>query len=201
MSAPIFQDDILFYQRLLKASGYYNDTLDGRWGGNTDAADQAFVADSAQLATRLGTFDSRTEKNIATLHIKAQELARQFMQAVAGFEVTVKIISGARSYAEQDAIFAQGRTRPGRIVTNARGGESNHNFAIAWDVGLFDGGEYLDGDTSREQNLYAALAQLRPSTLEWGGNWTKKDPPHYQLPTGLSISDVRSRFESGRAYV
>ena len=114
MSAPIFQDDILFYQRLLKASGYYNDTLDGRWGGNTDAADQAFVADSAQLATRLGTFDSRTEKNIATLHIKAQELARQFMQAVAGFEVTVKI-------RQKTAIGARRITSPTMpTITSAR---------------------------------------------------------------------------------
>lgn len=201
MSAPIFQGDILFYQRLLKASGYYNDTLDGRWGTNTEAADIAFAADAAGLQARLGTFDTRSEKNIATLHIKAQELARQFMRAVANFEVTVRIISGARSYAEQDVLFAQGRTTPGRIVTNAEGGESNHNFAIAWDIGLFDGGEYLDGDTPRERRLYADASRLRPPNLEWGGDWTNPDTPHYQLPTGLVIREVRGRFERGQAYV
>jgi len=201
MSASIFQDDILFYQRLLKCSGYYNDILDGRWGKNTDDADKAFAADAARIQTALGTFDSRSEKCIATLHIKAQEMARKFLQGAAGFEVTVRIISGARSYAEQDALFAQGRTKPGNIVTNAEGGESNHNFAIAWDVGLFDGGEYLDGDTPREAGLYKKLAKIRPADLEWGGDWTKPDQPHYQLPTGLKISEVRSRFEGGQAYV
>jgi len=201
MSASIFQDDILFYQRLLKCSGYYNDILDGRWGKNTDDADNAFATDAARLQTALGTFDSRSEKCIATLHIKAQEMARKFLQTVAGFEVTVRIISGARSYAEQDALFAQGRTKPGKIVTHARGGESNHNFAIAWDVGLFDGGEYLDGDTAREDALYVKLSKMRPADLEWGGDWSDPDHPHYQLPTGLRISEVRNHFEGGQAYV
>jgi peptidoglycan L-alanyl-D-glutamate endopeptidase CwlK len=202
MSAPIFQDDILFYQRLLSACGYYKDTLDGRWGKNTDAADQAFTADAEKLKQQLGTFDPRSETNIATLHVKAQELARKFMKAVAGFEVTVRIISGTRTYAEQDRLFAQGRTAPGKIVTKAKGGESNHNFGIAWDVGLFRGGEYLDGDTAAEEALYIKLAQLKPAGLEWGGDWTGfKDRPHYQVATpGLSTTQVRARFEQGQSY-
>jgi peptidoglycan L-alanyl-D-glutamate endopeptidase CwlK len=201
MSAPVFKDDILFYQRMLSACGYYTDTIDGRWGKNTDDADKAFTADGEKLRADLGAFDSRTEGNIASLHIKAQEQAREFMKAAADFEVTVRIISGTRTYAEQDALYAKGRTAPGPKVTKAKGGQSNHNFGIAWDVGLFDGGAYLDGDTPAEQALYKKLSALRPSALEWGGDWSGfKDPPHYQLKTGLTASQVRREFERGRPY-
>lgn len=201
MSAPIFQEDVLFYQRLLSACGLYTDTLDGSWGPNTDAADQAFTEESNKLKQRLGTFDPRSERCIETLHLRAQELAREFMSAVAGFDVTVRIISGTRTYAQQDALFAKGRTAPGPRVTNAKGGQSNHNFGIAWDIGLFRGGEYLDGDTAAEQALYSSVAELKPGGLEWGGDWTSfKDPPHYQVANGHSTSQVRGLFEQGAAY-
>src|SRR6478735_5807766 len=83
------------------------------------------------------TFDKRTEGNIATLVPKAQEKARQFMTAILPIleekGCTAKIISGTRSYDEQDDLYAKGRTVAGAKVTNARGGYSNHNFGIAWD--------------------------------------------------------------------
>ncbi len=59
--------------------------------------------------------------------------------------VVIKIISGTRTHMqEQDALYARRRTAPGPRVTNARGGYSNHNFGIAWDIGLFRGGKYLE---------------------------------------------------------
>ncbi len=204
MSAAIFQEDVLFYQRLLKASGFYTDVLDGDWGPNTSAADQQFEAASVALANQYGAFDLRSERNISTLHIKAQESARQFLQALSGFGVVARIISGTRTYKEQDALYQKGRFgSPGPIVTNAEGGESNHNFGIAWDVGLFRDGEYLDGDTAEEIGWYeAAAAAVSAVPLEWGGNWTSfRDVPHYQLKTGLSTSAVRQRFEAGQPYV
>src|SRR4051794_29191519 len=94
------------------------------------------------------TFDSRTEQHIARLLPKAQEAARLFMsvaiQAMNSHGVEMRVISGTRTYAEQDAHFAKGRTQPGPRVTNARGGYSNHNFGVAWDIGLFKGTDYLE---------------------------------------------------------
>jgi len=46
----------------------------------------------------------------------------------------LKLISGLRTYEEQDALYAQGRTAPGPKVTNAPGGHSNHNFGLAFDM-------------------------------------------------------------------
>ena len=200
MSAPLTRDDILFIQRLLKSQGLYTGPLNGSWNAATEAADHAAEMRSNEHAAQLGTFDQRSEGNIRTLHLKAQEAARAFLSAFAGAAYVVKIISGTRTYAQQDALYAQGRTKPGKKVTNARGGSSNHNFGIAWDIGIFVDGKYLG-----ESPLYkeaATLGLAATTGVEWGGNWTSfPDKPHYQLATGKSLAEVRELFESGRPYI
>jgi len=147
----------------------------------------------------MSTFDERTEKNIATLHPKAQELARKFMAtampAMKEHGLVIKIICGNRTYAEQDALYAQGRTAPGNVVTNARGGYSNHCFQVAFDIGLFRNGAYLGDDPH-----YAACGKIGQSVgLEWGGSWKFCDEPHFQYPHGLSMAELRARVASGQS--
>jgi peptidoglycan LD-endopeptidase CwlK len=122
--------------------------------------------------------DERSEKVIATLHPRLHDLARKFVLASAEQGVTIKLISGLRTYAEQDALYAKGRTAPGPRVTNARAGYSNHNFGLAFDIGVFSGGKYLP-----ESPEYKKVAHIgKWLGFEWGGNWTSiKDEPHYQL--------------------
>lgn len=146
----------------------------------------------------LMTFDERTERNLATLHPLAAAKARVFMAAVlpimAERGVIAKIISGTRSYREQDALYAQGRTAPGPRVTNARGGFSNHNFGIAWDIGLFRGNDYLE-----RSPLYRECGEIGKSLgLEWGGDWKIfPDEPHFQIKTGLTLAQMRIRVAAG----
>jgi peptidoglycan L-alanyl-D-glutamate endopeptidase CwlK len=201
MSASLTREDTLFTQRLLKSQGLYTGRLDGSWGPKTDAAVTAADARANQLAAQLGTFDARSETNIRTLNLKAQETARVFLGAFLNVtDYTVRIISGTRTYAEQNLLYAQGRTRPGDKVTNARGGASNHNFAIAWDIGIFLKGKYLSDGKQYKQA--AAIALAATTGLEWGGNWTTIiDRPHYQLVTDKAIKEVRELFESGQPYV
>jgi peptidoglycan L-alanyl-D-glutamate endopeptidase CwlK len=126
--------------------------------------------------------DDRSERNLATLHPDFQERAASFITAAKMFakprNIDIRIISGTRTYAEQEAIYAQGRTTAGRIVSNARAGFSNHNFGIAFDVGAFKGKEYL-----ADHSIYDELGPLGESLgLEWGGRWKKiVDKPHYQF--------------------
>lgn len=204
MVAAVFKRDPLFFQRLAKSNGLYAGNLDGSWGPLTQGAADAWDKLSAATAKTYGTFDARTEENIASLIPKAQRAARQFLIACKPFSYTVKILSGGRTYAEQDAIYAQGRTKPGNRVTNAPAGSSNHNFGIAFDVGIFDGKKYFEGKTNAETQAYLALRKLtKPAVLEldWGGDWrTSKDYPHYELHTGMSIKQVRAALESGTAY-
>ncbi|UCV05682.1 M15 family metallopeptidase [Dechloromonas denitrificans] len=148
--------------------------------------------------------DSRSEKVIATLLPQVQPIARALVQKASLAGVTIKIISGLRTYAEQDALYDQGRTTPGSVVTNARGGYSNHNFGIAFDVGVFEGAKYLP-----DSPKYKAVGALGVDLgLDWGGNWkTIVDQPHFQLrPTWAAditekqmLAELRSRLGDGRA--
>ena len=199
MSNRLFEDDVTFLQRLLRSAGFYTARIDGIWGSKTDKAMDDFDAAFAQIATTHGTFHPRTETSLHTLHPKAQELLRITLNAIRNAGINARIISGTRTYAEQNKLFAQGRFgNPGPIITNARGGFSNHNFGIACDIGIFDAnGAYLG-----ESPLYAKAGQIATSAniahLEWGGNWTTfVDRPHYQHRTSLNISQVREKFESG----
>lgn len=201
MSAPIFTQDALFAQRLWKSCGLYDGKLDGDWGPKTQGASNAFDVAYAQAKSQYDEFDPRTESVIMTLLPKAQVAARQFMTAAKAMPFVVKLLSGTRSYAEQDRLFVQ---RP--KVTNARGGQSNHNFGIAWDVGVFINGAYDEGRNDRENAPYAQLAgvakvKVIDPAIEWGGDWvTFKDLPHYQLKTGKTVSQCRALLEVGQAY-
>jgi peptidoglycan LD-endopeptidase CwlK len=94
-------------------------------------------------AAAISAVDSRSERNIVTLRPEVQPIARALVQKAALSGITVKVVSGLRTYAEQDALYAQGRSRPGHIVTHAKGGYSNHNFGIAFDVAVFEGSRCL----------------------------------------------------------
>jgi peptidoglycan L-alanyl-D-glutamate endopeptidase CwlK len=147
------------------------------------------------------TVDARSEKIIATLLPEVQPLARALVHKAAANGITIKLISGLRTIAEQDALYAQGRTTPGAIVTKVRGGHSNHNFGIAFDIGVFEGTKYLP-----ESPKYKAVGVLGVELgLDWGGNWKNfVDTPHYQLrpewardmPEKLMLAELRKRAAS-----
>jgi len=199
MSARLFPDDVLFFQRLLRAEGLYTRSLDGIWGRYTEKAANEHEALSERIREDLGEFDFRTEKNIRTLLLTAQREARAYMNRVLDAGINVKIISGTRTYAEQNELFRRGRFgNPGPKVTNARGGGSNHNFAIAWDIGIFtDTGGYVTEGGPYDRAAEAGAA----ASLEWGGDWTGfVDRPHYQLNLGLPMKTIRARFEAGERY-
>lgn len=199
MSLQLFRDDVVFTQRLLKCAGLYAGALDGVWGPVTDAAIERFELECEAIAADLGVFDRSTERHIRTLQPRAQRAAREFMRRLRAAGIPARIISGTRTYREQDALFARGRRGdPSPVVTNARGGRSNHNFGIAWDIGIFDNGRYLGDSPFYEQ----AAAVGTTSGLEWGGDWRNfSDPPHYQLATGAALAAVRLSFEEGMAFV
>jgi peptidoglycan L-alanyl-D-glutamate endopeptidase CwlK len=142
-------------------------------------------ADPQTLAGEGKPADSRSEGNIATLHPRVRPYARALIEKAAGQGIVIKITSAMRTYAQQDKLFAQGRTEPGPIVTKVKGGFSNHNFGIAFDVTIFKGSD--DPEKAKtpiwESPAYKAIGALGTELgLEWGGNWTSfKDEPHYQL--------------------
>ena len=176
--------------------------VDGKAGPTTwRAVYKAIVGDAPPGATgpsgptAIAYVDPRSEKNIATLLPEVQPMARELVHKATAAGITIRIISGLRSYAEQDALYAQGRTAPGNKVTNAKGGYSNHNFGIAFDIGVFEGGSYIG-----ESPKYKAVGVIGMDLgLEWGGNWvTIVDQPHFQLrpawASQMAESDMLAAF-------
>ena len=196
MSNRLFSDDVLFEQRLLSCCGLYGGKLDGKWGPITDAADVAFHAKCDTIAAQTGTFDARTEKNIRTLMTEVQALCRASLARIRASGLDARVISGTRTYAEQNALYRQGRFgNSGLRVTNAKAGQSWHNFGRAWDIGIFENGKYL---TDGPEYAQAAPFGKIPG-VQWGGDWKSfKDKPHYQVVGDFAtLSAVRGDFESG----
>jgi peptidoglycan L-alanyl-D-glutamate endopeptidase CwlK len=196
-----YNSDPLFWQRFLESAGFYRGQLDGDFGEQSHAAADQFEAESLKIAQNMGFFDIRTEGNIQSLQLEAQRKARQFLtdvnQKLSQHGLTFKIISGTRTYEEQNGLFALGRTKPGPIVTRARGGQSNHNFGVAWDIGIFENGAYIP-----ESELYKEVGAIgKANGLDWGGDWQSfPDEPHYQVIPETELVEVRSAFEAGKTF-
>ena len=144
---------------------------------------QASTSPSASWNAKV---DPRSEATIQQLNPVVQPYARELVRRAAAKGIEIKVIGGFRTFKEQDKLYCQGRNipeckglyAPGSKVTNAKGGFSNHNFGIAFDIGVFNGTKYLP-----ESPSYVEVGKIgRSLGLEWGGDWTTfKDRPHFQL--------------------
>ena len=141
-------------------------------------------------------------RDITLCHPRIQRLAAALVQKCAEQGLQIKIGETYRTIAEQDALYAQGRTKPGTIVTNARGSSyrSFHQWGTAFDIYRADGrGAYYDADGffSRVGAVGVALG------LEWGGNWKSiQDKPHFQLPDwGSGTSRIRALYATPEAFM
>ena len=76
---------------------------------------------------------SRTLKTVATLELQFQRRVRQWLDEMIQTGIQPLIYCGFRSFEEQSALYAKGRTSGGRIVTKAKAGESYHNYGLAFD--------------------------------------------------------------------
>jgi peptidoglycan L-alanyl-D-glutamate endopeptidase CwlK len=137
---------------------------------------------------------------LSEVHPKLAAAIRQ-MDALAP-ELDVQVTQGLRTWAEQDALYAEGRTTPGRIVTHARGGYSWHNYGLAVDLvpeDITTGSP--DWDTTHP--AWARLVSIAESLgLVSGSEWhaAEKDTPHVQLTGVFPVSpddNVRAIYQEG----
>lgn len=175
---------------------------DGQWGPKSQAALEGILHPvptsvvQPPLPDTGEKVDPRSEIAIATLHRKVQPLARQLVRLAAKEDITIKVTSGTRTYAEQDALFNKGG------VTKARGGQSNHNFGLAFDITIFDGPQPV-----WESSDYKVVGEMGESLgLSWGGRWTSiVDEPHFELRPPWAaqmiesqmLSELRRRHDNG----
>jgi peptidoglycan L-alanyl-D-glutamate endopeptidase CwlK len=119
-------------------------------------------------------------------------MAQFFIAAAHNEEIDVLITSTYRDIESQNALYAIGRTLPGKRVTKAKGGQSFHNYRVAFDVVPVVGGKAMWDDEETWQTLGKIGVGLG---LEWAGNWESfKEFPHFQFTNGLTLKD----FQNGK---
>lgn len=126
-------------------------------------------------------------RKLTDLHPKLQPIAEDFLAACAMVDIDVLVTCTYRSNSEQHTLYAQGRTTPGHIVTNAKEGQSAHNFMLngvpaakAFDIVPMRAGKCI---WDSHDPVWDRLGNIgRHLGLNWAGDWTSfKEYPHFQL--------------------
>lgn len=118
-------------------------------------------------------------RNVDDLLPEAQVLCHRLIAECAQQGIDLLVTSTYRDRESQNALYAQGRTKPGKIVTNAKGGQSFHNYKIAFDAVPIVNGK-PDWDNVGRWKTIGALGEK--IGLEWAGSWTSfKEMAHFQL--------------------
>ncbi|MCU7570488.1 M15 family metallopeptidase [Riemerella anatipestifer] len=153
--------------------------------------------------------DKITLQRIELLHPKLREEAKaiykEICEALTGNAIC-RFTHTLRTFKEQNDLYAIGRTKKGRRVTNARGGQSYHNYGLAIDICLLvdkDGnGTYetavwdtkADFDNDKIADWQEIVAIFKRYGWTWGGDWRFTDPPHFQKTFGKSIADLQELY-------
>lgn len=149
--------------------------------------------------------EARLQNVIPVLADKIRQMAA--MLELEG--IVIRVTQGLRTIAEQDALYAQGRTAPGKIVTNCKGGFSYHNFGLAVDCvpSQFGPDEPFNPDWNAAHNSWKRMEAIGQSLgLESGATWrTFPDAPHFQIqgrfPVGAPNDELRELAQQGTQQV
>jgi len=131
----------------------------------------------------------KNSRDISELNPETAALCREFVAECAKHRIEVLITSTYRDFESQNALYAQGRTTPGRIVTNAKGGYSWHNFRCAFDFCPIVHGKAQWNDRA----LFRRCGEIGKALgLEWAGDWVKfKEYAHLQHTGGATLAEMR----------
>lgn len=130
-------------------------------------------------------------REIGQLHPQVQELCKLFITKCQESGIKVIITSTYRDNEKQTQIYNQGRNgNPGKIVTNAKAGQSIHNYRLAFDFCPIVDGKAAWSDTL----LFIKCANIGKSLgLTWGGDFKSiKDMPHFEYTNGLTLADLQA---------
>lgn len=119
-------------------------------------------------------------RDIKDLVPELQKLCEQFLYQCHSEGMDVFLTCTYRSPEEQDELYAQGRTKPGKKVTNAKAGQSKHNTGKAFDIAIKNEDGTLNWDTSHEH--WRRAGEIGEDLgLTWGGSWKMRDYPHFEI--------------------
>lgn len=131
-------------------------------------------------------------RSLSDLNPKVAAMCSEFINRCKAQHIDILITSTYRDAESQNALYAQGRTTPGKKVTNAKGGQSYHNWKVAFDFCPLVNGKPNWNDVA----LYTKCGEIAEGVgLEWAGRWkTFKELAHCQYTGGLTLHD----FQQGK---
>lgn len=134
--------------------------------------------------------DKFTQKRINLLHPLVRDEITTIINecnTVLTGKAKIRITQGLRSVEEQNELYAQGRTKAGKKITHAKGGQSVHNYGFAVDICLIIDNKTASWDTAKDwdndrvADWYECVKIFAKYGWEWGGNWKNfKDLPHFE---------------------
>ena len=136
-----------------------------------------------------------SSRKLDDLHPTVAERAQQLMELAQAEGIEILVTSTLRSFEEQAELFAIGRTKPGEKVTNAKAGESWHNFGLAFDVVPL-----VNGKAVWDSPFWNRIGELgKQAGLVWGGDFQSfKDKPHFEFHPDLTLAEANQRRESSQ---
>ena len=129
--------------------------------------------------------DTHSESVLSLVDPALAAIVRLAQATLTPQNIYMCVYQGLRTAAQQNALYAQGRTLPGNIVTDAKAGYSNHNYGLAVDIV-----PYVNGTSGPlnwnvpSQQFKTMIQTLKAQGLVYGGDWIHfPDDDHFQMPT------------------
>lgn len=142
---------------------------------------------------------------LSLLHPKVRaesiDLYHKANEQLAG-RAQVRIVQGLRTFEEQDGLYAQGRTKPGAVVTKAKGGQSYHNYGLAIDFALLIDNKEISWNTMQDYDRdgIADWKEVVNVFVAAGWYWGSafNDLPHLEKRFGIHWSDMLKLYNAGK---
>lgn len=154
---------------------------------------------------RLQFADKVTLDRIKLIHPKLRdELLDQYLTINTRLPkgVRLRFSQTLRTIAEQDALYAQGRTTKGKVVTNAKGGQSIHNYGLAFDIVILydkdNNGSFETASWDEDIHWKNVVAFFKKNGYIWGGDFKSiKDGPHFEKTFGNTWQTLINKPKQG----
>lgn len=155
------------------------------------------------------------QKSIERLNQLHPKIRKQALDAYAeAVKVTPSgvhpyITQTLRTFKESDDLYAQGRTVKGDIVTNAKAGQSYHNYGLALDFVIQRNGVM---DWSFDNDWQTVVNVFKKHGFIWGADWNNNgitkaqgdktesivDAPHFQMTLGYRWKQLLALHNAGK---
>jgi len=137
--------------------------------------------------------DKISIERVNALHPKVRDDFFNFItEAENALGITIRVTQGMRTFEEQQALYDQGRTKPGKIVTKAKPGSSYHQYGLAVDLV-----EIVKDGVDWSYDMSKLLPFAVRHQIQWGGNWASsfKDYPHFEKHFGIHWSILLDKHD------